>query len=59
MRKSEISTATWFMHSGSRVITLRLVQEVEGQNVYLLKTIMNWVLMYGYRGPRHTERFIE
>ena len=47
------------MHSGSRVITLRLMQEVGGQNVYLLKTIINWVLMYGYRGQRHTERCIE
>ena len=48
-----------FMQSGSRVITLRLIQEIDGQNVCLNKAIINCVLMYGYRGQRHTERFIE
>lgn len=47
------------MQSGSRVITLRLIQKVEGQNVCLNKAIINYVLMYGYRGQRYTERFIE
>lgn len=37
--------AALFTHSGSKVITPRLIQEIEDQNVCLHKTIINWVLM--------------
>lgn len=37
--------AKLFTHSGSKVITPRLIQQIEDQNVCLPKTIINWVLM--------------
>lgn len=52
-------TVELFMQAGTTVIIPKLIQEIEGQSVCFHKTIINWVLMYGYRGWRHTERFIE